>query len=399
MWLVFLLIFHSGPAFGYIGESLEEVSPNSCGPSEVFSFYLLQCEPCDAKLNLVPSEKKDACECDKDSVHTGWNKNLPRCVKCPPNTQANTDHTGCLRKLECAPNEIELDRNPDGTLLNQTQCQACATHTTSNRTHCTRRGFNVSYAGLEQWPDTSDSYRIVYESSPPLVSEVLRVNLRRALAYCINLKKYSYCDTVANLCVLQLYKDSGPCHLFRDHHHIPWSASNEANLPWLFYGEGDAITVLTRKKIPVKYSLKQHSELNWLNLTAIKYSYAVSDPDLNSGSHTVHMMNLSGADLQLCYGDRAALNNALRFGTFYQRKCKLYVKDLLSMKRTEIFELFLSYRDENGKPTLYTIPKSDMSTWQLVRRFFLVDTMLGVSSLDSNSGPSVIRYVKSATLR
>ncbi|KAI5692776.1 hypothetical protein M8J75_001017 [Diaphorina citri] len=262
MWLVFLLIFHSGPAFGYIGESLEEVSPNSCGPSEVFSFYLLQCEPCDAKLNLVPSEK--------------------------------------------------IDRNPDGTLLNQTQCQACATHTTSNRTHCTRRGFNVSYAGLEQWPDTSDSYRIVYESSPPLVSEVLRVNLRRALAYCINLKKYSYCDTVANLCVLQLYKDSGPCHLFRDHHHIPWSASNEANLPWLFYGEGDAITVLTRKKIPVKYSLKQHSELNWLNLTAIKYSYAVSDPDLNSGSHTVHMMNLSGADLQLCYGDRAALNNALR---------------------------------------------------------------------------------------
>ncbi|XP_026684289.1 uncharacterized protein LOC113470220 [Diaphorina citri] len=175
----------------------------------------------------------------------------------------------------------------------------------------------------------------------------------------------------------------------------------------------DAITVLTRKKIPVKYSLKQHSEvsnhaqqLNWLNLTAIKYSYAVSDPDLNSGSHTVHMMNLSGADLQLCYGDRAALNNALRFGTFYQRKCKLYVKDILSMKRTEIFELFLSYRDENGKPTLYTIPvlinthlKSDMSTWQLVRRFFLVDNMLGVSSLDSNSGPSVIRYVKSATLR
>jgi len=51
-------------------------------------------------------------------------------------------------------------------------------------------------------------------------------------------------------------------------------------------------------------------QLNWLNLTGIKYTYdAATNPDFRP---VVQMINVSGADLQLCSGERSALNNALR---------------------------------------------------------------------------------------
>uniref|UniRef100_A0A8D8X0C7 Meckelin n=1 Tax=Cacopsylla melanoneura TaxID=428564 RepID=A0A8D8X0C7_9HEMI len=420
LWVTSILQYRILLVEAYIGESLDDPASLACSNQEIFSFHHMKCVLCDTKLNLVPSDTKDACVCDKDSVHTGWNKTVPRCFKCVSGTVANSDNTGCIRKLECGPNQIELDRSPEGLLFTESLCISCPNSSIPALTRCVRPGLNLTYITsglLDQWPDVSDTYRVNYETLPPVTSRLLETQLRRSLYYCVTLKRYSHCDSVANLCVLMLYKDSGPCILFRNHHHIPWSSPSEGALPWLYYGEGDAITVLTRKKIPTRYSVKRTSELNWLNLTGIKYSLSYpteSAPDSQEQSlvSTIQLVNITGSDLQLCYGDKSALNNALRFGTFYRRQCKLYVKDLQSTTTTtDVFELFLSFPDENNKPTLYTIPvlintnlKTDMSSWQLVRRFFLIDTLLGIPSTTSSTKPgsgevNVIRYVKSAVLR
>jgi hypothetical protein len=62
------------------------------------------------------------------------------------------------------------------------------------------------------------------------------------------------------MCTLVMFRDNyigSPCKLFQDSKHIPTSDSSA--LPWLYYGEGDAQTVLSRKKITARYSMRPSS--------------------------------------------------------------------------------------------------------------------------------------------
>ena len=71
------------------------------------------------------------------------------------------------------------------------------------------------------------------------------------------------CQLVANMCTLVLFRDDyawSPCKVFQDSKHIPPSDSN--SLPWLYYGDGDAQTVLSRKKITAKYSMYPNSKVS-----------------------------------------------------------------------------------------------------------------------------------------
>jgi len=71
------------------------------------------------------------------------------------------------------------------------------------------------------------------------------------------------CQLVANMCTLVLFRDDyagSPCKVFQDSKHIP--TSDSSSLPWLYYGEGDAQTVLSRKKITAKYSMDPSSKVS-----------------------------------------------------------------------------------------------------------------------------------------
>jgi hypothetical protein len=71
------------------------------------------------------------------------------------------------------------------------------------------------------------------------------------------------CQLVANICTLVLFHDDyagSPCKMFQNSKHIPTSDSN--SLPGLYYGEGDAQTVLSRKKITAKYSMDPNSNVS-----------------------------------------------------------------------------------------------------------------------------------------
>ena len=80
---------------------------------------------------------------------------------------------------------------------------------------------------------------------------------------CSQVRNNTACQLVANMCTLVLFRDDhagSPCKVFQDSKHIP--TSDSSSLPWLYYGEGDAQTVLSRKKITAKYSMDPSSKVS-----------------------------------------------------------------------------------------------------------------------------------------
>lgn len=77
------------------------------------------------------------------------------------------------------------------------------------------------------------------------------------------------------MCTLVMFRDDyagSPCKLFQESKHIP--TSDSSILPWLYYEEGDAQTVLSRKKITAKYSMDPSSKVSLdTNLTVHKKQY------------------------------------------------------------------------------------------------------------------------------
>lgn len=88
---------------------------------------------------------------------------------------------------------------------------------------------------------------------------------------CYQARNQTACQLVANMCTLVMFRDDytgSPCKVFQDSKHIP--TSDSSSLPWLYYGEGDAQTVLSRKKITAKYSMDPHSKASNLCSSARK---------------------------------------------------------------------------------------------------------------------------------
>ncbi|KAG8288713.1 Meckelin [Homalodisca vitripennis] len=316
-----------------------------------------------------------------------------------------------------------IERNLDGSLLTTKQCLRCATGTrpSPDQTACVPCPINVingksscscpssshdllapdvcaSHNELTAWPDDSATFTIEYSVSNQAVqSKLLKDNLRRDVYLCKVQRRSSACQSVANMCVLSHYRDGSACSLFRDFKHIP--SSGREPYPWLYYGDGDAPTVLNRRKIPTRFSLDPESELNHLNLTIVRW--AVNGTWLG-------MTSLRGSGLQLCPGEWTSQDAAFRFGSHYHQGCRLLPSQLLSsLPQTELFDLYLQFNS-----SLYSLPilntnyqqgnrfpnkEADVGQWQLTRRFFLVDTVSGKSV--STDKAEVIQYLQSATLR
>lgn len=73
------------------------------------------------------------------------------------------------------------------------------------------------------------------------------------------------CESLGNLCVVQMYKDErkvNPCRVFKDYRRIPTSSDDDRlPLPWIYYGEGDAFIAMNRKKITSKYTIRPGSRV------------------------------------------------------------------------------------------------------------------------------------------
>ncbi|XP_046748250.1 meckelin [Diprion similis] len=235
-----------------------------------------------------------------------------------------------------------------------------------------------------EWPDVRSTYLVKYESQH-IDSFYFRNELQLAVYLCKNGNKTA-CEHVANMCALTLFTSSIPCKLFWDKHNSPL---------WLYYGEGEAPTVLNREKISQKYSLDVESNSSRLNITFATFS-------MNGQYQSISVPTL------IC-----DLFKNIRFGINIEKSCTTTAKILNDIKM-EFFEPYLGYR-EDDKMILYALPvlirntnkdETDASRWQLVRRFFFTDTTAGIRALPTSLGTAfkredyatVVRYAKSINI-
>ncbi|PSN51036.1 hypothetical protein C0J52_15421 [Blattella germanica] len=280
---IVIIVCIFGSTFGLSGEISIYSDPSNCIDNEFFDIHLLKCVPCNEQKNLEPT--KDS---NKIVQLTGQ---FPECELCQENEMPTLDKRDCMLCslpenkdndtdicTPCNPYQIKVDRFYNGTLKEVFECLNCSGGTVASAdgktcetclyncscspsTHESIGGVCVPLNYLSSWPDEKNSFTIQYESGEKIDSYFFRKHLRLSVYLCKQ-KNQTACQIVANMCTMVMYRDDymgSPCKLFQDWKHIPTSDSNI--LPWLYYGEGDAQTVLTRKKIPAKYSMDLNSKV------------------------------------------------------------------------------------------------------------------------------------------
>nr|CAD7394278.1 unnamed protein product [Timema cristinae] len=398
----------------------------------------------EASSNQQPSERELelTCTCNKRSrilkVTPGV---FPECELCPDNKVPTADKRGCILcpgSIEhtnvtstckaCSGNHISVYKAENGSLSASLRCLNCTEGTvpSHDREHCipcplitsegwigncscplhthdTLDGVCVPRVGLSEWPDERATYLLHYPSGEKIDSYFFRLYLRSSLYLCKQ-KNETACQAVANMCVMVMYQDdyrASPCRVFHDLKHIPTS-SEGSPMPWLYYGDGEASTVLARRKINFQYSLDPNSKNSILNLTATRFS---------ARGHFLDLTSTSGSFLQLCPESWLGKDKGLRFGSRYTHSCSLPARQLMSLAETEFLDLYLQYWDGSDS-MMYALPVltlnspgnkgSDESQWQLTRRLFLIDKVSGVRAdveRQRSIEPSIVRYLKSLEIR
>lgn len=431
------------------GEVLSRQVAGKCKRNEVFNTISLQCIPCEEQHGLA-SVDGASCVCAPHYKMVKWDgAGTPVCERCAENHIVTLDGLDCVpcnfTNLQinnnnneskicspCSASEIRVERSLNGTLNSFAYCLQCAPNfiPSPDKTECTRCPIIPSFENctcplishelvnkiyciprtyLLDFPDDRSTYTVEYSSGVKVDSTFLRNNLRLA-AYQCKLKNHSACQAVANMCVMVMFRDGyrgSPCNFFRDAKHIP--ISEAGHLPWIFYGDGDAQTVLSKKKIMSTYSLDSSSKNNIVNLTAAKFA------------PTGQLLGLAPATLDLlslCSGSWGPI----RFGAHFKQDCVVPANMIFSVGQAATFyELYLQYWDK-GESVLYALPvlvlnlkdgtrypnkEADKLGWQLVRRFFLSEAVSGLRNKPDSEGnpdieetkiPVVLQYAKSLSL-
>ncbi|KAK6624732.1 hypothetical protein RUM44_011592 [Polyplax serrata] len=320
---------------------------------------------------------------------------------CAVDRHANGSLLDVASCMECTPG-----REPS---YSEELCSPCKRNIASAQATCTCNeghlfdGICVKDS-LKNWPDERSTYVVTYENGKEVQSQFFTDYLLSSILFC-KMGNHTSCQAVANMCTMTLYKDekkSSPCALFSERKRIP--TSNADAVPWLYYGEGEAPTVLSRRKITTQFNLNPNSPRGYLNLTGVIYT-------ANGRLKTIQ--KVFEHTLQLCPGSWK-FDSSFRFASKYSHTCQIPGQQLLT-RDTEFIDLFLRYKEATGD-LLYAIPilirnlktegskgnqENDRMQWQLVRRFFLVDKLSGVQSDETQSWnriPRVTRYAKSITL-
>ncbi|XP_046393183.1 meckelin [Ischnura elegans] len=454
-------------SFSFSGEILEYISPKDCKEQEIFSTTKLQCASCDHEAYLRPDESGYSCVCEENAIIVSEEGEFSKCRLCPSGHRPSTDKRKCLpcssnSSLDvscgkCDIGEIQVDREENGDWLKVSRCVECNSYTvsSSDQSSCIKCPFEVPFDGdfdedsdslnctcpaeshellqygtsrllcvpikdISEWPDEISTYSIKYPSGRNQISSHLQEFLRPSAYLCLVKEEEKACQNLANMCVMSGYhivtttvtdirrkvfgglrstSNPGPCFPFQP------TASSSENLPWIFYGEGEAPTALGRKKISALYGMRTKLPNAWLNLTAARYA-----PD----GAFIGLGSVPLSKLSLCPMAAVVSNeDFFRFGAPNKISCKIPLRYILNHS-LEFMDLFLSFQNgaEGGSAALYALPILSLSVrvdgslinqgheesqWQLVRRLFLIDAISGIKP--GSKIPSTIQYVKSCHIR
>ncbi|KAL2715557.1 meckelin [Vespula squamosa] len=375
-------------------EIFELSRPSFCKNDEYFDTKYFSCRKCNIFEFLEPSTDHLQCVCNKFSKTIGFKNGNPICKKCDYNQIVTTDGKDCIvcknNTCKCSSNEILMERNLDGTLLNNIKCLPCPKDTYPSKenskclpcnnldnrnqrncicpmaSHVKIQGYCLNKDNLSDWPDVKSTYTIKFQSEN-IDSYYLRTKLQAAMYFCKNKDKMS-CEHLSHICVLSLYVNSIQCALFMQTHMAPVK---------LFYNKDET------------------SLNNTLNFTMATFSLEGKLLEIDSPNMPCHFLT------------------NVRFGVNLNKKCIITVKDLLNME-VKFIQLYLTFKEEE-KVLSHAVPiyikkeyenDYDISDTQLVRKFFLMDNISGIKALPNfvtgtflkKSNLSVLRYMKSFTL-
>ncbi|XP_071571713.1 meckelin [Temnothorax nylanderi] len=416
-YLTLIVIFFTtlASAFHVNNEALEYWEPSMCKYDEYFDAVSLSCLRCNASRNLVPAADHLRCQCDEFSGAIGFENGNPLCAACGPNMTVTADGKDCVLLLrpnatcKCSSNQIRLDRNINGALLDAVLCVTCIQGTypspdcskclpcdgrehsghvncvCPSATHVRRlRNYCLHKDDVADWPDIRSTYLMKFRSGN-VDSYYLRKELQIAVHLCKR-KDRMACEHLSNICALTLYSDGIACMLFM---HTPMAPV------WLFYNKQDTAAVMNNTRISERYSLRKGDNNTVLDFTIARF--ALNGKFLSIGRPTLPCQLLRN----------------VRFGVNFSKRCKTTAAELFNAQ-VELLSPYLTFREDN-KSFIYALPvivKSpdqnikEVSHQQLVRKFFLVDNISGFKALPvfMNSGfmkaseLSALRYMKSLTI-
>ncbi|XP_015265310.1 PREDICTED: meckelin [Gekko japonicus] len=426
--------------------------PQSCDGTQYFDIASLACGQCGSSQRK--SAQGTSCSCLPGFKLVSDNGGTSiTCEKCPENKSGVTqDGWNCIAcpkgvtaegKCKCAANEILVERAINGALLDAASCVQCeGTETSfaasnvlgnmcirceptfisvSRSCHCSEP--NISTGGLcfsatGNLPPKGITTVRFGKLGITLISAWFLKNLQASAAACLLYANITSCQALGNMCVMNMNclssASTDACGLFQ------YVFANTAglgtvhsisfwrqNLPWLYYGDqpGLASQVLDTAEFPSSFTFKGTNKNIKLKFVAASY---------DAGGNFLKWQYLEGGVLQLCPDTLMKLNAAYIFGTTYQQKCTISVSRILKDYSDPVFyDVFLEYIDEeDGQPYLWAVPVlnlnlqynemfvnrgSNMNSWFLTRRMFLVDTLSGREN-DLGNQPKVIRIASEITI-
>ncbi|XP_065281384.1 meckelin isoform X1 [Dermacentor albipictus] len=419
-------------------------TPSECDNSSYFDIVALSCVKCGANRGQehmqVASKDGSSCQCiHQHKIISHESATKLSCASCPPEHVTSLDGWDCVPCAENSPFQpttescspcmngvYEEVTGSDGvkrlecTLCNagtwpNTDSQKCVTcpeeFLVANGSVCSCPADKyIHVAGscipAEKVDANIDSLYSVKYQGGSISSEALRSLLLPSLYNCKEHGNESACEALANLCVLTLYhrsSESAICDKFLALSE-PSSGlkkqSNQRGLPWLFYLDDDASLVISRTDVPNQFTIKHWKNSSYLHFIVAKYS-------LEGKLTTIGPLRIR--ELSLC-GTSLANKDALRFGTTFAEKCQKPTRDLWDESLLVFYDVFLE-GSHNGVKKIYPVPvkienfeknsrrnsEDGASSWQLVRRFFLVDPITGKDSDSaSRSGHPKAKFLRYA---
>ncbi|XP_053875155.1 meckelin isoform X3 [Malaclemys terrapin pileata] len=432
--------------------SLPLRQPQDCGDARYFDISSLACGQCGPHQGRGAWGISCVCLPGFKMVSNNGGPSVI-CEKCPENMSGVTeDGWNCITcpkglttegKCKCAINEILVERDVNGTLLNEALCIHCdanepsfsASNVLGDRCiRCEQTFINISescdcsdpniltgglcFSNSRNFPSKAVATVRYGQLGITVVSAWFLKNLQASAAACWLYSNLTSCQALGNMCVMNMNSlsstTSDACGLFQ------YVYANTAglgtvhsvsfwrqNLPWLYYGDqpGLASQVLDTTQFPTSFSFKGTNKNIKLQLIAASY---------DAEGNFLKWQNLEGGVLQLCPDTLTRLNAAYIFGTTYQQSCTISVSKMLSDFANPIFyDVYLEYHDDDsGQQYLWAVPVlnlnlqynemsvnqgSNKNNWLLTRRMFLVDSLSGQES-DLGKQPRIIRIASKITI-
>ncbi|KAH3761899.1 transmembrane protein [Pelomyxa schiedti] len=240
-------------------------------------------------------------------------------------------------------------------------------------------------------------------TSLAFVSDTFKQYQDGAVKLC-TLEDEQYCQILGNLCVLQNYDEtSSACAqyslLATQRKPAPPGPNNipywPTGMPWLLYSNVIATDILTAPTIQMKVAFKNNSKSEF-DLLYYLAQYSLEGEFLGFTPLTSQFLLCGSLDPSF-----------FSYGTNQKIICKYDLSQYLNeASQTVFYDLYIT---DYGNSSLQPVPvllmnyqrsgsyvNDDMSTAQLTRRFFMIDTLSGRNPI--NSAPQVIRFPREIKL-